>query len=350
MTALSHLSTTVRIRSTRRQALDTLAKHGVKASFFPGRQKIERLPELVERIVADGHMIGNHSYSHWSFKNMTTAKSSPKSTTPTRLLRAFDGRLQHRMRPPHGYVGADLLCYSPCIDAALSIGRTTASTIRIDLPMKCARLALRADPPVPGDIVLMHDDSSRAHDALSVMLPEWLLEGHIASRIAGRAAMRILYHHRTRGRHVEGVHIRGIVHALRALGHDVSIMSFPGADPEHESTTQASSKRSRLVRAITRLPGVLFECSNSATTRSPWPCMCCDPPTKTAADLRALLALPLCDESGWHAAPHSAGAGDQRFGPGRTGAPAAFEESGATHRRLVPAPLHRTGVHLELFP
>jgi glycosyltransferase involved in cell wall biosynthesis len=72
--------------------------------------------------------------------------------------------------------------------------------------------------------------------------------------------MKILYHHRTRGRHVEGVHIRGIVHALRALGHDVSIMSFPGADPEHESTTQANSKRSRLARSITRLPGVLFEC------------------------------------------------------------------------------------------
>ena len=31
--------------------------------------------------------------------------------------------------------------------------------------------------------------------------------------------MRILYHHRTRGRHVEGVHIRGIVYALRELGH-----------------------------------------------------------------------------------------------------------------------------------
>jgi glycosyltransferase involved in cell wall biosynthesis len=72
--------------------------------------------------------------------------------------------------------------------------------------------------------------------------------------------MNILYHHRTRGRHVEGVHIRGIVHALRALGHAVSILSFPGADPEHESTTQGSFKRSRIAAAITRLPGVLFEC------------------------------------------------------------------------------------------
>jgi glycosyltransferase involved in cell wall biosynthesis len=72
--------------------------------------------------------------------------------------------------------------------------------------------------------------------------------------------MRILYHHRTRGRHVEGVHIRGIVNALRGLGHEVSILSFPGADPEHESTQQANSHRSRLAAAISKLPGVLFEC------------------------------------------------------------------------------------------
>lgn len=72
--------------------------------------------------------------------------------------------------------------------------------------------------------------------------------------------MRILYHHRTRGRHVEGVHIRGIVHALRELGHEVTVISFPGADPEHEASVQASTTRGRVGDAIARLPGVLFEC------------------------------------------------------------------------------------------
>jgi glycosyltransferase involved in cell wall biosynthesis len=72
--------------------------------------------------------------------------------------------------------------------------------------------------------------------------------------------MRILYHHRTRGRHVEGVHIRGIVHALRELGHEVTVMSFPGADPEHESAASTASGRGWLAGAVARLPGVLFEC------------------------------------------------------------------------------------------
>lgn len=71
--------------------------------------------------------------------------------------------------------------------------------------------------------------------------------------------MRILYHHRTRGRHVEGVHIRGIVDALRELGHEVTVMSFPGADPEQEPTAAEGHRRSRLAALVASLPGVFFE-------------------------------------------------------------------------------------------
>lgn len=73
--------------------------------------------------------------------------------------------------------------------------------------------------------------------------------------------MRILYHHRTRGRDVEGVHIRGVVNALRALGHQVSVVSFPGADPEQEPTATgaAPKRRGRLGALVSRMPGVLFE-------------------------------------------------------------------------------------------
>jgi glycosyltransferase involved in cell wall biosynthesis len=77
--------------------------------------------------------------------------------------------------------------------------------------------------------------------------------------------MRILYHHRTRGRHVEGVHIRGIVDALRGLGHQVSVLSFPGADPERETASKngaaehVPSGKGRLAAVVSALPGVLFE-------------------------------------------------------------------------------------------
>lgn len=47
--------------------------------------------------------------------------------------------------------------------------------------------------------------------------------------------MNIVYHHRTRGTGAEGRHIKAIVNALRAEGHVVSVLSFPGADPEKDA-------------------------------------------------------------------------------------------------------------------
>ena len=46
------------------QLLDVLAKHNVKATFFMIGNRIEKHPETVNRVIAEGHQIGNHTYSH----------------------------------------------------------------------------------------------------------------------------------------------------------------------------------------------------------------------------------------------------------------------------------------------
>ena len=46
------------------QLLDVLAKHDVKATFFLIGNRVEQYPETVHRILAEGHQVGNHSYSH----------------------------------------------------------------------------------------------------------------------------------------------------------------------------------------------------------------------------------------------------------------------------------------------
>ena len=50
--------------------------------------------------------------------------------------------------------------------------------------------------------------------------------------------MNIVFHHRTRGRGAEGVHISGVVKGLRQLGHKVDILSLPGAEPETETEAE----------------------------------------------------------------------------------------------------------------
>lgn len=76
---------------------------------------------------------------------------------------------------------------------------------------------------------------------------------------------RVLYHHRTQGKAVEGVHIRGVADALRAEGIDVKIVSLPGADPY--ATPQAMSptlQSTRLMKLVARLPEPLFELAELA--------------------------------------------------------------------------------------
>ena len=44
--------------------LDVLAKHNVQATFFMIGNRIEKYPETANRVIAEGHQIGNHTYSH----------------------------------------------------------------------------------------------------------------------------------------------------------------------------------------------------------------------------------------------------------------------------------------------
>lgn len=78
--------------------------------------------------------------------------------------------------------------------------------------------------------------------------------------------MHVLYHHRTAGDRVEGVHIMGMAGALRQLGHTVEISGPPGCDPERKPAFAANAPaeaglRDRLKRFARGGPPVLFEVS-----------------------------------------------------------------------------------------
>lgn len=76
--------------------------------------------------------------------------------------------------------------------------------------------------------------------------------------------MRILYHHRTQGKGGEGVHIREVVKALRALGHEVEVLSPPGVDIFAEENPACAAKGSAAARCIKwfcrHVPQLFFEC------------------------------------------------------------------------------------------
>jgi glycosyltransferase involved in cell wall biosynthesis len=85
---------------------------------------------------------------------------------------------------------------------------------------------------------------------------------------------RILYHHRTRGRSVEGVHIRSVAGALRQLGFTVDILSLPGADPEAPETPRNQQPPGLVARTLSALaakaPELVFEIFELLYNVSAW--------------------------------------------------------------------------------
>lgn len=156
--------------------LDLLAAHGAHASFFVVGQNAEKYPQLVERIVAEGHLLGNHSWSHNHFGRQTLAEQLDELARTDALLSRFDGHVHHRIRPPQGAVSLRLMASLMRRGRSIAYWSYDSLDYRATSGMEVAQ-RLRRLPPGPGDIVLMHDDGVAAADALTELLPAWLADG-----------------------------------------------------------------------------------------------------------------------------------------------------------------------------
>ena len=84
------------------EILATLRKHGVKATFFLIGADIERAPEAAKMIAAEGHEIGNHSYSHrrMVFKSERWIRSEIERTDALIRKSGYTGPIH--FRSPYG--------------------------------------------------------------------------------------------------------------------------------------------------------------------------------------------------------------------------------------------------------
>ncbi len=82
--------------------LDTLKEYGVKATFFMVGENVLRYHDLYNRIVEEGHQVGNHTFHHLgSLKHMAITYGQDVAMA-NELIKA------HLFRPPHGWMKADV--------------------------------------------------------------------------------------------------------------------------------------------------------------------------------------------------------------------------------------------------
>jgi peptidoglycan/xylan/chitin deacetylase (PgdA/CDA1 family) len=86
------------------KVLDSLKRAGMKATFFVVGTQVRKYPELVRRIVAEGHALGSHSDDH---PNLATVDRTEVVRQLAQLQAAVDSALGHhselwQVRPPYG--------------------------------------------------------------------------------------------------------------------------------------------------------------------------------------------------------------------------------------------------------
>lgn len=84
------------------QLLDMLAVRGIRATFYVIGRNAARYPQILQRMVAEGHEIGNHTWSHPSLSGHSDASILNEIDRTNQAVYAAVGRPPVTMRPPYG--------------------------------------------------------------------------------------------------------------------------------------------------------------------------------------------------------------------------------------------------------
>ncbi len=163
------------------QILDTLKAHDVKAAFFLVGNYIEKNPDLVRRMVEEGHIVGNHTMHHRDMSTLEDPQTFQKELTELEeLFRQTTGKeLPKFYRPPQG------LYSQKNLQAAKDLGYKTVfwSLAYADWDNNAQPTAQQAfDKLLPrahnGAVVLLHSTSRTNAEILDELLTRWKEMGY----------------------------------------------------------------------------------------------------------------------------------------------------------------------------
>jgi len=134
--------------------LDILRQYDVKATFFVCGQNVERSPAILRRVQAEGHTIGNHSYSHRYPFFRSRSFFAREIDLTQEVIEKVTGKRPRFFRPPYG---ARWLGLQPVLSArrlSLVNWSDTGYDWKLDAE-GIVRETLKALGP--GSIILLHD-------------------------------------------------------------------------------------------------------------------------------------------------------------------------------------------------
>ena len=84
------------------QLLDGLKQRGIHATFFVTGEHAELHPDIIKRMADEGHLIGNHTYSHIQLTRKNREKFREELIKTNEILKEITGEEVQYVRPPYG--------------------------------------------------------------------------------------------------------------------------------------------------------------------------------------------------------------------------------------------------------
>lgn len=156
--------------------LDALKKHQASATFFVVGHYLESAPELVQRMVQEGHTVGNHTYHHPDMSSIASMEAFQKELDDVRSLykKVTGQEMVMYYRPPQGKYSTQNL------KMAQELGYRTFfwSLAYVDWntdnqPTHEEAFSKLLSRIHPGAIVLLHNTSKTNGEILDELLTKW---------------------------------------------------------------------------------------------------------------------------------------------------------------------------------
>lgn len=161
--------------------LDALEKHNVKAAFFVVGNYLETSPDLVKRMVEEGHIVGNHTYHHPDMSQISDPASFQEEITSLeKKYQEITGlEMQKFYRPPQGKYSESNLKMAQELGYQTVFWSLAYVDWYVDQQPTQEEAYAKLLPRIhPGAVVLLHSTSKINAEILDDLLTKWEQEGY----------------------------------------------------------------------------------------------------------------------------------------------------------------------------
>ena len=161
--------------------LDALEKHNVKAAFFVVGNYLETSPDLVKRMVEEGHIVGNHTYHHPDMSQISDpAAFQEEITSLEKKYQEITGlEMQKFYRPPQGKYSESNLKMAQELGYQTVFWSLAYVDWYVDQQPTQEEAYAKLLPRIhPGAVVLLHSTSKTNAEILDDLLTKWEQEGY----------------------------------------------------------------------------------------------------------------------------------------------------------------------------